>query len=442
MDTLISHVNIVTMDERMSMWTDAFLGVTDGKISYIGKKAPEEKPQTIIDGTGMVLMPGLINCHAHLAMNVLRGCADDLRLQDWLTNYIFPREDHLDDRVVRAATTLAVAECLRFGTTSVSDMYFFSEAVCQAIADTGIKANVARSISTDLVEDFDFETYHSCRESVQLVNKWNGYDNGRIRVDVSLHAEYTTTYPLWDALSEYAINEGLRMQLHLSETKHEHEACIEKYGLTPAQLLDCHHVFDVPATAAHCVWVSEEDMRLLAKRGVSAVHCPVSNMKLASGAADVMGMVKAGMNVCLGTDSAASNNNLDLFEEIKCAALMAKCKTLDPTAVPAEAALMMATVCGARAQGREKECGMIKEGMDADLILLDFNQPHLIPCHNVLSHLVYAASGHDVAMTMVRGKILYMDGKFPTIDLPALVKELHDYAIPTMFCDDKKEPNA
>lgn len=427
------------MDERMSMWTDAFLGVTDGKIAYIGKKAPEETPATIIDGTGMVLMPGLINCHTHLPMTVLRGYADDLALQDWLENQIWPKEAHMDDRCVKAATLLGIAECLRFGVTSVSEMYDHCGAICEAVAESGIKANVARGTTMFLGDDFDFEKFPACREMMDIHKKWAGYDNGRIKIDVSIHGEYTSSYQLWDAYAEYAINEGLQMQVHLSETKKEQDECVERHGLTPAQVLDCHHVFDVPTTAAHCVWLTEDDMKLLAKRRVSAVHCPTSNMKLASGFADVMGMVRAGMNVCLGTDSVASNNNHDLFEEIKAAALMAKAKTGDPTAVPAEAALMMATVCGAKAQGREKECGMIKEGMDADLILLDFNQPHLIPCHNVLSHLVYAVSGHDVAMTMVRGKVLYMDGRFPTIDLPAVMKELHDYAIPTVFREDEKE---
>ena len=290
-----------------------------------------------------------------------------------------------------------------------------------------------------LGDDFDFEKFPACQELVALHEKWHNYDNGRLKIECSIHAEYTSTYQLWDALSEYAINNGLGMHVHLSETKKEHDECVEKYGLTPAQLLDCHHVFDTRAIAAHCVHLTEEDMALLAKRKVSAVHCPVSNLKLASGCADVMGMVRAGMNVCLGTDSVASNNNLDLFEEIKACSLMAKGKTGDPTAIPAEAALMMATVCGAKAQGREKECGMIKVGMDADVILLDFSQPHLIPCHNVLSHLVYAASGHDVVMTMVRGKILYAAGKYPTIDLGAVVRELHDYAIPTVFAPDEKE---
>lgn len=442
MDTLFSHVSVVTMDARMSVWIDAFVGVTDGKISYLGKKPPEEKPGQIIDGTGMVMMPGLINCHTHLPMALLRGYADDLVLQTWLNDYIFPREAHLDARAVKAATLLGIAECLRFGVTSVSDMYYFDEAIAEAVAESGIKANLSRGTSMFLGDEFDFETFPACRELVELHEKWHGYDNGRIQIECSIHGEYTSTYQLWDALAEYAINNRLGMHVHLSETKTEHDACVEKYGLTPAQLLDCHHVFDSRAIAAHCVHLTGDDMRLLARRGVSAVHCPVSNLKLASGCADVMGMVKAGMNVCLGTDSVASNNNLDLFEEIKACALMAKGKTGDPTAVPAEAALMMATVCGARAQGREKECGQIAVGLDADLILLDFNQPHLIPCHNILSNLVYAASGHDVALTMVRGKILYFAGKYFTIDLGAVAQELHDYAIPTVFADDKKEPTA
>ena len=436
MDTLFSHVNVVTMNEQMTLWQDAFVGVADGKIAYMAKKPPEEKPKKIIDATGMVLMPGLINCHTHLPMYLLRGYADDLNLQDWLQHYIFPREDRLDGRAVKAATTLALAEELRFGTTSVSDMYYFCDEICQAVAESGIKANLCHAVTTDRTDDFDPDTDPDFREAEALHDKWHGYDDGRIRIDCGIHAEYTSTYPAWEALSKYALENGLGMQLHLSETKQEQEDCEERSGLTPAQLLDCHHLFDVRTQAAHCVHLTQEDMRLLARRRVSAVHCPVSNLKLGSGCADVLGMVKAGMNVCLGTDSSASNNNLDLFEEMKAAALMAKAVSGDASALPPEAVLMMATVCGARAQGREKECGMLKTGMDADLILLDFNQPHLIPCHNVLSSLVYAASGHDVALTMVRGKILYADGKYPTLDIAGALKELHDYAIPKVFSDD------
>ena len=436
MDTLFSNVTVVTMDEAMHVYYAAFVGVTDGKISWIDKTAPKEQPKQIINGEGMVLMPGLINCHTHLPMSLLRGYADGHDLHTWLNDYIFPREAKLDDRAVKAATLLSIAECLRFGTTSVSDMYDHCGAIAEAVAESGIKANLARGI-TLFTEDFDFETYPACRELCDLREKWDGYDNGRIKVEASIHAEYTSNYKLWDALAEYAINEGIGMHVHLSETEKEHEACKEKYGLTPAQLLDCHHVFDAPAMAAHCVWLEPEDMQLLAKRKVTAVHCPVSNLKLASGRADVISMVKAGMNVALGTDGASSNNSLDLFEEIKTASLLAKSRNMDPQALPAAAVLMMATVCGARAQRREQECGMIKLGMDADLILLDFTQPHLMPCHDVLSHLCFAARGSDVLMTLVRGKILCAAGKYYTIDLDAVVKELAEHAMPLVFLDEE-----
>ena len=437
MDTLFSNVTVVTMDEDLRVLFSAFVGVTDGKISYLSKEAPEEQPKEIVNGEGMVLMPGLINCHTHLPMSPLRGYADDVSLQSWLNDYIFPREDRLDGRCVKAATLLSLAECLRFGTTSVSDMYYFCDEIAQAVAESGIKANLSRA-TTLFGEEFDFETDVRCQEMLALREKWHGFDNGRIRVEASVHGEYTSNHLLWDALSEYAVNEGVRMHVHLSETKAEHEDCKERYGLTPAQILDCHHIFDVPAMAAHCVWLEPEDMALLAKRKVTAVHCPVSNLKLASGCADVTAMVKAGMNVALGTDSNASNNNLDMFEEIKAATLMAKGKSLDPTYLPAQAVLMMATICGARAQGREAECGMIKVGMDADLILLDFTQPHLLPCHNVMSHLAYCVSGHDVVMTMVRGKVLYAAGKYLTIDMDAVVREMAEYVMPKMFSNKKE----
>lgn len=436
MDILFSNVTAVTMDSAMHVYPSAFVGVSDGKISYLSKVAPKEKPDKIINGEGMVLMPGLINCHTHLPMSLLRSYADDCDLPTWLNDHILPREDRLDGRSVKAATLLSIAECLRFGVTSVSDMYTFSDEIAQAVAESGIKANLGHSC-TLFTEDFDLASDPGFAQTVALHEKWDGYDNGRIRVDSCIHAEYTSNYQLWEALSEYAISNGLGMQLHLSETASEHESCKDKYGLTPAQLLDCHHVFDVRTTAAHCVHLEPEDMALLARRKVSAVHCPVSNLKLADGCADVVAMVKAGMNVCLGTDSAASNNNLDMFEEMKAAALMAKAKSGNAAALPVQAVLMMATVCGARAQGRQAQCGQIKVGMDADLILLDFTAPHLIPCHNVLSHLVYAASGHDVVMTMVRGKILYVTGKYPTIDLDSVVHELSLHAIEQVFHDEK-----
>lgn len=441
MDTLFSNISVVTMDEGMRVLTDAFVGVEDGKISYLDTQAPKARPQQIIDGTGMVLMPGLINCHAQLDLTLLRGYADDCDLRTWLRDRVYPREERLDGRSAKAAALLGIAECLRFGVTSVSNLSSHLDAVAQAAAESGIKANLAQETAMYLGDDFDFETYPDCKALVEAHAKWQGYDQGRIQIDAGFQGEATSSYQLWDALAEYAINNGLGMQLHLAETRAEQEDCLDRSGLTQAQVLDCHHVFGVRTQAAHCVALEPEDMALLGRRGVTAVHCPVSDQKLGRGRADVLAMVRAGMNVALGTDSAAAANTLDLLQQVRAAALLAKDRSGDPEALNASAALLMATVCGAKAQGRSRECGMVKVGMDADLVMLDFTQPHLIPCHNVISNVVYAASGRDVCMTMVRGKILYAAGKYATIDLSAVMKELADHAMPTVFADNK-EANA
>lgn len=438
MDTLFSNITAVTMADKLPVILGAYVGVTDGKISYISTQPPQETAQRVIDGRGMVLMPGLINCHAHLPMTPLRGYGDDHNLSDWLNNYVFPKEDLWDDRAIRAATLLGLAECLRFGTTSVSDMYYFSDTICQCIDQVGIKGNISRSI-TVFDDDYCFDKHPGSQEAAALAEKWNGYDNGRIQVEMSIHAEYTSYDKIWHALAEYAINNHLGMQVHVSETKSEHDSCLEKYGLTPAQLLDVYHVWDVRALAAHCVHLTEEDMDLFARRGVTAVHCPNSNLKLASGIAPVRKMLDKGINVALGTDGVSSSNNADLFEAIKLAALLSNGSTLDPTSLTAQEALKLATINGAKAQGRENQCGMIAPGLDADLIMLDFTAPHLIPCHNPISNLVYAASGHDVCLTMVRGKILYENGSYPTIDMGEVLREFHDYVIPLMFGTDGKE---
>ncbi|MFR7832576.1 MAG: amidohydrolase family protein [Blautia wexlerae] len=352
-------------------------------------------------------MPGLINCHTHLPMYLLRGYADDLNLQDWLEHYIFPREDRLDGRAVKAATTLAIAECVcASATTSVSGYVLFLRRDLPRPWPSPASRRIspaARPCSWATISDFD--TFPACRELVELKDKWHNYDNGRIKIEASIHAEYTSTYQLWDALAEYAINNGLQLQVHLSETKKEHDECVEKYGLTPAQVLDCHHVFDVPTVAAHCVHVTQEDMQLLAKRHVSAAHCPVSNLKLASGCADVLGMVKAGMNVASARTRSRPNNNLDLFEEIKrrCRSWARRAKPAIPTALPAEAALddgdgLRRAGAGARAP----ECGMLRgSAWTPTSCAAGLHRSRIsFPCHNVLSHVWSTlASGHDVALT-------------------------------------------
>ena len=434
MDTLISNVTIVTMNERMDVLFGAYLGITDGKITSISKTAPAEKPATIIDGTGMIAMPGLINCHTHLATTALRGLLDDLSNKEALEQ-LLQKEAKLDSRGAKAAALMGIAECLRFGITSVSDLYYYPDATAEAIAEAGIKGNLALSSYRfiDENEDFDFETDEQCAELRRVVDKWHGHDDGRIKIDAGIHAEYTSNYKLWEGLASYASQKGLGFQLHLSESAAESESCLDRTGLEPAELLACHGIFNVSATAAGCGALSDNEKAILGKKKASAVALPIAAPKNGNPSADIVGCVRSGMNVALGTGGAVESGNMDLFEVIRAAAVSARAAAGKADALPAPAALMMATVCGARAQGRADSCGMLKEGMDADLCLVDFTAPHLMPCHNVLSGLAFCAKGGDVALTMVRGKILYQAGRFPTIDLNAVVEELTTYAIPRLF---------
>ncbi len=437
MDTLISNVTVVTMNEKMDVLFGAYLGVQDGKIAYIGKKAPQEQPKTIIDGTGMVAMPGLVNCHTHLATSALRNFLDDAGKREALEQTL-SRQDKLDTRAAKAAAQLAIAESLRFGVTSVSDLYYFPEATAEAVAESGIKANLALSSYrfVDQNEDFDFETDEQCRELVRLTEKWHDYDDGRIKIDAGFYSEYTSNFQLWEALADFAAEKGLGMQLHLSETKEEVDSCEERTGLTPAELLACHRVFTVPVTVATCAHLTQTEQKLLGKAKATAVVTPIAAAKQGLSTTPVADCVKAGMNVALGTGGAVECGNLDMFEGMRLAALHQRQAAEDPAALPAAAALMMATVCGARAQGRSTQCGMLKEGMDADIALVDFSAPHLIPCHDVPAGLVFSAKGGDVAMTMVRGKILYQNGHFPTMDMGKIVSEMMEYTIPRLMKEE------
>ena len=437
MDTLISNVTVVTMNPRMDVLFGAYIAIKDGKILSIEKTAPEGQPKTIIDGTGMVAIPGLINCHTHLATSSLRSYTDDLTGSEALET-LLQKEAKMDSKAAKAAAKLAIAECLRFGVTSVSDLYYYPNATAEAAAETGIKANLALSTYRfiDQNEDFDFDTDEQCQELVKVTEKWHNHDNGRIKIDAGIHAEYTSNYKLWEALAGYAVEQGLGIQLHLAETQGEVDSCLDRTGMGPGELLNCHRLFNVPATAAGCTYLEEHERKLLGSKKASAVATPLASAKAGEKATPILDCVKSGMNVALGTGGVIECGNLDMFEVIRGAAMSVRATTGDAAALPSPAALMMATVCGARAQGRAQTCGMLKEGLDADLCLVDFSAPHLIPCHNVLSGLVWSAKGGDVAMTMVRGQILYQNGQFPTIDLKEVVEELTSYALPRLF-DDK-----
>ncbi len=436
MDKLISNVTVVTMDEGSRVLFGAFLGITEGKISYIGKTAPPGQPQTIIDGTGMVAIPGLVNCHTHLATTALRHYLDEVSAADAL-KALLEKESRLDDVSAKASATLGIAECLRFGITSVSDLGIYPQAVAQAAAESGIKANIAMACSlfTDENEDFDFETDPSCRKLRDTVDAWHGYEDGRIVIDAGIHAEYTGNYKLWEALSAYAEEQQLAFQLHLCESRQEDESCQDRTGLSQTELLNCHGIFRRGGMAAGCAALSDMDRQILSKHKISCVHTPLAYRKSGREAMAVAQTVKAGLNVALGTGGAAETGNSDLFAVMRQTACDARAAAGDADRFPASAALMMATVCGARAQGRSNT-GMLKEGMDADIVLVDFSAPHLIPCHNVLSALVFGAQGADVAMTMVQGNILYQNGQFPTLNLSDAVETLTTYAFERLFKEE------
>ncbi len=428
MKILFEKINIMTEP----VISEGYLGVIDGKISYIGAEKPEGyEDARIIPGNKKAIMPGFINTHVHVPMTPLRGYANDYDLDTWLTKYIFPAEDKLDARCVAAGAELGIAEMIASGTTSFSDSYFFSEEVAKIAAKSGIKANIARSV-TNFNNEVKLNEFYSTCEAVSLYNDWNGYDDGRIKIDTAIHAEYTTSESLWRELGAYAREVGAIMQIHISETEHEHKECISRYGKTPIQVFYDAGVLDAKTVAAHCVWVDDADMQIMKKCGVSVAHNPVSNLKLASGVAPICTMLERGINVALGTDGVASNNSFDMFEELKLSAILHKGVNRNPTCITASQAFKMATVNGAIAQGRETT-GEIKVGFDADLVVLDLDKPHLMPCHNLMSNIVYSARGADVCMTMVRGNILYENGEFKTLDVEKAEYEMKNYVFPKMF---------
>ncbi len=429
LDLLFVNACIITMSDECPVIKSGYLGVSDGKIACIGEGSCTEKAAVVKNCAGNILMPGLINTHAHTAMSIMRGYADDYTLDEWLFKKVFPAEGRLDERAVAAGFRLGAAEMLRFGTTSISDMYFYQPSIAAIAEKMGIKV----SLSNALVA-LDKGTYNpaldrSISETVELATNWHGRANGRIRADAAIHGEYTSFTEARSCMAELAQKYGLTMHVHLSETKKEHEECRTRNGKTPARVLYDEGIFDSRTIAAHCVWAEEEDHDIMREKGVSCAHNPISNMKLASGFANIKRMIDKGVNVALGTDGCCSNNSHDLFEEIKAAALIAKCINSDPTVINAYDALKLATVNGARAQGREMECGRLCIGLDADVIMLDCDKPHIQPVYDPVSAAVYAAKGNDVCLTMVQGKILYENGVFLSVDIEYAMREAKTYGM-------------
>lgn len=400
--------------------------VDEGKNILIDGKRIADFPETadgvpydeIIDGKGMLALPGLVNTHTHVAMTLFRSYADDLALMDWLQNMIWPAEAHLDDDIVYWGSMLAFAEMIRGGTTAFCDMYMFMDSCAQAAEAAGIRGNIARGLAGVTPNGVK-----ALEENVELYRKWNNGADGRIRVMLGPHAPYTCPPDYLKKVRDTAEQYGIPIHIHLSETKGEVDTCREKFGVTPIALMNQIGLFDVPTLAAHCVHVTEDDIAIMAEKQVRVAHNPGSNLKLASGIAPVPAMRKAGVVVGLGTDGASSNNKLDMFAEMRLAALIHKAASLDPFAIKAEDALQMGTKDGAMCLGYD-DLGELKEGYLADLILVDRSGWHWKPRFNSISLAVYAGNSMDVDTVMVNGRVLMRHKELLTIDTEKLDYEV------------------
>ena len=406
--------NISWADENFEIKSNMYLGIKDGKISLVSDTAPAEAYDITKDGNGLCAIPAFYNIHTHLPMVLLRGYAENLALSDWLNTRVFPFEAEIIGEDIYHATLMAQAELLRFGCVSSTEMYYKLPYLYEATEKSGLKMNASNAIvcfdKTDITKLSEYKEYMGCFEDAGIKA------STRFKLDMGVHAEYTTNPIVVEAASAMAKERGMNMHLHLSETKSEHEECKARHGLTPAAYFEKHGAFDVPCTAAHCVYLEVEDFEILARKGVTVANNPISNLKLASGFADVRSMLGAGINIGLGTDGAASNNNLNLFEELKLFATMNKALASDPTLITPAQALYAASRAGALSQGRT-DCGLIKEGFCADITVLNVDKPYMEPVHNMAANLVYSAQGSDVVMTICDGNILYDHGEFTTIDI-------------------------
>ena len=410
------------LNENLDVEKERHVLVKGDRIAYIGDKPPAEPCGREYDGRGKLLMSGFFNAHAHSPMTLMRGYGENLALQDWLTKKIFPFEDKLDSNAVYWGTMLAMAESLKFGIVSTSDMYYFCEDMAEAVAECGAKSNISRSVTNITGEDP--QTLTSMKENTDFYNKYHNTADGRIRVDMSLHGEYTSDARTARVLADCARDAGdVIMHVHLSETKLEHEECKQRHGMTPAAYMEKMGLFDVPALAAHCVYAEDDDMDIFRAKGVTVATNPVSNMKLASGVCNASKVIDKGVNLAIGTDSVASNNSLNFIEEMKTLAISSKVYYADPTLIKPKDALRAATSGGAMAQGRT-DSGILKVGNKADLIVLYISGPNMHPVHSLINNIVYSCSGGEVIMTMVDGNVLYENGIYSLIDIEKTVYEV------------------
>ena len=427
-DLLLTGAWVLTQNERRETFNPGAVAIQGDEIVAVGPAAELQAryvPAQALHYPHGLILPGLINAHTHAAMALFRGLADDLPLEEWLNSYIFPAESRLNGNFVYWGTRLAVAEMLLSGTTTFCDMYLFADAVARAAAETGIRAVVG-----EVLYDFPSPNYGppaaGLKFSEELCRTWRGHP--RLRVAIQPHAVYTCSPELLQECGHLADKFDTRLIIHLSETHREVSDCQARYGVTPVAHLGRLGLLSPRLVADHAVVLSEEDLELLAASGAGVAHCPESNMKLASGLAPVSDLLRRGVPVGLGTDGCASNNNLDLVQEMDTAAKLQKLRCLDPTVLPATAALDLATTGSARVLGLQAEVGALVAGLKADLVVLDLDQPHLTPMYEPYSHLVYAATGADVQTVLVHGRVLVQDRRLLAFDLQETLARARELA--------------
>ncbi len=429
-DLIIEGDYVITMDDSGSVIQSGAVAIDDGLIIAIGPATEINSAYHAnghLEGSNRVVMPGLINGHSHAAMTLLRGVADDLDLMDWLQNYIFPAEvEFVDDEFVRIGTELACWEMIRGGTTTFVDMYYFPDMIAQVVEQCGLRAYISATVIDQRSPDAE-SAADSLVKGRSFIDNWKGR-NSRITPIWGPHADYTLNAKQLSETRAAATAAGVPISIHMSESPFELEYSKNTYGMTTIELFESIGFLDGPTIGAHVVWPTENEIKILAERKVGVIHNPTSNMKIASGISPVTEMLNAGVRVGLGTDGAASNNDLDMWEEMRLASFLQKVSTMDPKALSASTVLRMATSGGAEAIGLRDKVGALEAGMRADVIQVAFDDVHFVPTYDVISHLVYVADEQDVASVTVDGRLLMRDGEFLTIDTERVKREATELA--------------
>ncbi|NLL80770.1 MAG: amidohydrolase [Tissierellia bacterium] len=423
MSILIKNIDLLSMDGERDLVKNTNIYINGDRIDHIGELKDDIDVDRVIDGKNKLAMPGLVNAHTHMGMSLLRNYADDLPLFDWLQKKIWPIEAKMTGEDIYWGTLLSMVEMIQSGTTAFCDMYVDMEGVGKATEESGMRAVLTRGTTEDKVNPEG-----KIDETRVLYNNWHNKGNGRIKIMVAPHAPYTCGDGFLLKLMNLANELNTGIHIHVSETKKEVEDSIRQHGKTPVQHLNDLGLFDYHTIAAHCVHVNDEDIDIMYEKNVFPVNNPVSNFKLASGFSPVDKMLKKGIRVALGTDGASSNNSLNMFEEIKLASIVNKAVNLDAVSVSSFDALKMATVNGAMALDIVDEVGTIEVGKKADIILIDFDKPHLYPKHNIISALTYSVQGSDVDTVIIDGKIIMEKREIKTLDIEKIKYLTEKYA--------------